>query len=510
MLRKYKAAAAWAASAGPRSGRPAAKRRKKLQAPACGACGLALHRPFVCLHCAFGGCWKDGHVLAHMRNLGHQFCADVKTGTVFCLACDDVIADPAFEALFRATTRHEEEKETKFITARKHREPYRPWIPDARDSAALTSAVPVSCNGRIGLLNLGQTCFLNVILQSLLHNPMLRNYFLSDLHNSKLCKLRECMSCELDKLFAEVYSGTARAFGPASLLATTWKASAELAGYAQQDAHEFFISALNQLHKSAYGNTSISCNCVVHEVFGGQLQSDHACARCGAVSSKVDPILDVSLQLRGKGAEDNTLAGCLRRFTQPENMKYSCGKCGPQQATKRLSIRKLPPVLSFQFKRFEHDGQNGKSTPKKIDTHILIPAMLNMTPYTTLGIKSQESEKHVPLGPEAMYEYDLFAVINHDGQIDTGHYTNFARSQDEASRWYRFDDEKVTHAALATVLQSTAYMCFYVKRQLDYKPQVVPTYKLAREHEAVREREKEREKEALRIKEVEDALLAVI
>jgi ubiquitin carboxyl-terminal hydrolase 22/27/51 len=30
-----------------------------------------------------------------------------------------------------------------------------------------------------------------------------------------------------------------------------------------------------------------------------------------------------------------------------------------------------------------------------------------------------------------MYEYDLFAVINHEGQMDNGHYTNFARFQDE-------------------------------------------------------------------------------
>jgi ubiquitin C-terminal hydrolase len=30
-----------------------------------------------------------------------------------------------------------------------------------------------------------------------------------------------------------------------------------------------------------------------------------------------------------------------------------------------------------------------------------------------------------------MYEYDLFAVINHEGKINNGHYTNFARFQDE-------------------------------------------------------------------------------
>jgi ubiquitin carboxyl-terminal hydrolase 22/27/51 len=35
------------------------------------------------------------------------------------------------------------------------------------------------------------------------------------------------------------------------------------------------------------------------------------------------------------------------------------------------------------------------------------------------------------LGPQSQYEYELYAVVNHEGQLDTGHYTNFARYQDE-------------------------------------------------------------------------------
>jgi len=111
------------------------------------------------------------------------------------------------------------------------------------------------------------------------------------------------------------------------------------------------------------------------------------------------------------------------------------------------------------------------------------------------------------VGPDGMYEYDLFAVINHEGQMNNGHYTNFARFGDE---WYRFDDDKVTHTSLGACLKSAAYMCFYVKRHLDYKPMMTPTYVRAREAEAAKERELEKEKEAARMKELEDALLATV
>lgn len=77
-------------------------------------------------------------------------------------------------------------------------------------------------------------------------------------------------------------------------------------------------------------------------------------------------------------------------------------------------------------------------------------------------------------------------------------------------QWFRFDDEKVTPSTLETALHSTAYMLFYVKRHLDYRPHTMPTYRLQRDSEAVREKEKEREKEAARMKEVEDALLATV
>jgi ubiquitin carboxyl-terminal hydrolase 22/27/51 len=56
-------------------------------------------------------------------------------------------------------------------------------------------------------------------------------------------------------------------------------------------------------------------------------------------------------------------------------------------------------------------------------------------------------------------------------------------------------------------------MCFYVKKRLEYKPYVTPTYVKAREMEAAKEKEKEKEKEreqAKRTQEVDAELLALL
>jgi len=53
-------------------------------------------------------------------------------------------------------------------------------------------------------------------------------------------------------------------------------------------------------------------------------------------------------------------------------------------------------------------------------------------------------------------------------------------------------------------------MCFYVKKHLDYKPYMRPSYVLIREGEIVKEKQREREKELERMKEVENDLLSTI
>lgn len=123
---------------------------------------------------------------------------------------------------------------------------------------------------------------------------------------------------------------------------------------------------LNTLHLANGGSTDSDtddCKCVVHQTFYGKLSSTVTCDSCRNVTTAQDPYMDLSLDIRNhkkrklnndKGDEVLDLRDCLERFTAKEKLgsaEYTCRNCDkPQNATKQLSIKRVPPVLAVHLK----------------------------------------------------------------------------------------------------------------------------------------------------------------
>jgi ubiquitin C-terminal hydrolase len=69
------------------------------------------------------------------------------------------------------------------------------------------------------------------------------------------------------------------------------------------------------------------------------------------------------------------------------------------------------------------------------------------------------------MGPDNLYEYDLFGVISHEGQIDNGHYVSYARFEDEVLFLFSFvrgltvDSQSCSGTGLMT---TSVYRSFFV------------------------------------------------
>jgi ubiquitin carboxyl-terminal hydrolase 4/11/15 len=75
------------------------------------------------------------------------------------------------------------------------------------------------------------------------------------------------------------------------------------------------------------------------------------------------------------------------------------------------------------------------------------------------------------VGPTRLenHKYNLFAVTNHRGNLQRGHYTAFVKAvegKDGTSTWYYCDDESVEEAQSSNIVTSAAYILFYSREKM--------------------------------------------
>lgn len=419
----------------------------KTRAVKCRDCSTNLGNTFMCLQCPHVGCWHKHHFIKHAKLAGHIFGIDGQLGYLFCFKCGDYTNDPQLEAVrlnmignhnneLQPTDNQTEEDDEKLIT-----EYSRPTTFKAT-------------TGLRGFVNMGSTCFMSSVLQTFIHNPIIREFFMTEGHMDCSKQKNECITCCVDEIFTDFYTtNKTSGFGPTSLLNAAWKTNKSLAGYSEQDAHEFWQFLVNQLHHDLTGannHNSSSCDCVVHKAFSSDLQSAITCLECGNVTKTIDPIIDLSLEI----SDNSGLIDCLGNFTKSENLdiKYSCSNCQTRtNATKKLTILKFPNVLSIQLKRFKHNNQS-----VKIESFIEFPMFINMSEFAT---NYEVDKKQNPY-----LNYELFGVVCHIGSVNTGHYVTVIKNNE--GKWFKFDDSVVTLMTWDQVSQLKAYMLFYMIHKL--------------------------------------------
>ncbi|MBN3275710.1 UBP19 hydrolase, partial [Polyodon spathula] len=108
--------------------------------------------------------------------------------------------------------------------------------------------------GFTGLFNLGNTCFMNSVIQSLSNTRELRDYFhdqafKTELNCSNPLGTGGRLAIEFAGLLRSLWKGTHNAFQPSNLKAIVASKASQFTGYAQHDAQEFMAFLLDGLHE---------------------------------------------------------------------------------------------------------------------------------------------------------------------------------------------------------------------------------------------------------------------
>ncbi|XP_035668964.1 ubiquitin carboxyl-terminal hydrolase 8-like [Branchiostoma floridae] len=336
--------------------------------------------------------------------------------------------------------------------------------------------------GLTGLRNLGNTCYMNSIIQSLCSATLLSEYFLKETYKFDINRENK-LGCngEIAEEFAAIikalWSGQYRSVAPRDFKCSVGKYNSQFANFNQQDSQEFLLFLMDGLHEDmnrvknreyiqdedmshlpdvtlaerAWQNHKRLNQSIIVELFQGQFKSTLECLRCKKTSTTFEAFMYLSLPIPSSGR--CKLQDCVQTFTKPEKVsgsdKWYCSRCKThREAVKKIEIWKLPPFLLIHLKRFKYEGV----WRQKLNTNVDFPlSSFDMRPFI--------------VGPKPQPHYKLFAVSNHYGTMEGGHYTAFCKNTGNR-KWYKFDDHEVNELSTSSVQSSAAYILFYSAMEL--------------------------------------------
>ena len=333
--------------------------------------------------------------------------------------------------------------------------------------------------GLTGLCNLGNTCFLNSLMQILSHTYELSEFLNKETYKEKLNRKPDTLLLlEWDKLRKLMWSQNC-VISPGAFVQTIQKVAKHkkkdiFTGWAQNDLPEFLLFLLEAFHislmrevemniKGTIENKTDKLAKICYEMMKTMYRKEYSellsifygihVSKLQMPTNEVpisltpEPFLMIDLPLHPK--KQPNIYDCLDLYCEKElldgdNAVYNDKLQKKVDAEKSIIFWSLPSILIISLKRFTKIGRKDNT--------------LVDFPLTDLKLS-----KYVKGYNRDSYIYDLYGICNHSGNVLGGHYTSFVCTAN--GKWYHFNDTNVTLVDRVEKIVSPASYCLFYRKK---------------------------------------------